>query len=106
MAYRWGIDPIIGKDISRRNEDYYEKMTRIIRSTESLLFIVDVVSRHQSTYHLMSSPGKYAKIEVETLCAMEIINSNNPACFICAKRGKIRGLLHNRPEEVHRERRW
>src|SRR5271156_953742 len=84
-----------------RNEDFYEKMSRIIKSPDSRLFIVDVVSRHQSTYRLMSSPGKYAKIEVETLCAMEVINAKNPPCFICAKRGKICDLLHNRPEETH-----
>jgi len=81
------------------NETYWDKLTRISMSPHSRLMRTDHKTRHSTIYniYLLNKTGAIIHtIEAKTMCAMEVINSANPACFTCEPRGKLRGLIHNR----------
>ena len=81
-------------------ENYWERLSRIASSEESRLMCTHHHTRHSTTYvvYLYGRPkGEgFHHIKADTLCAMEVLNANNPPCFTCAPRGVLRGLLHNR----------
>lgn len=83
---------------AHREENYWEKLSRISREPKSRLYCTDHKSRHVTTYNIVvfNAQDPFLRIRCETLCAMEVLNQDNPACFTCEPKGKLRGLLHKR----------